>query len=601
MADTRTAAPGTRGMTWADRLGQDLRHAWRAITRMPGLAAVVIVSLGVGIGVNVVIFSWIQAVVLRPLPGVPDVRGILLVEMRGEAGTFPGMSWLEYRDLRERLGTFRAVLAFRTVPLNVGEGAQTERTYGQLVSGNYFPALGLRPALGRFLRPEEVARAGGDPVVVISHDFWQTRFGGAPSVLGRALRVNDRDLTIVGVTPADFQGTVLGLDFDLWVPATLAPVLLSGSRELEERGLRGYYAMGRLGLGATRAAAQADLDAAMRQLAEVYPDDNATVRGEVLSFWQAPRGPQRMLYRGLAILQGVMLLLLLAVCGNTANLVLARASTRQREIGVRLALGAGPRRVVGLLLTENLVMALLGAALGAAIAIWGTEALRAVPLTGGLPIRFQTRVDVVGLAFAALLGVGCGLAFGVAPALQLARVDPQHALRAGTRAAARSGTRDVLMGAEVALALVVLVAAALFLRSFRETRDADPGFRREGVLLAAYDLTGGRAVGDSLARDFANRLLKGLAALPGVEAAAIATSVPLDVHGMPLRPFTLEGRARADAARDQALGNVVTPGYFRTMGIALREGTGFADLDDATAAPQVVVNEEFGRRYLDGA
>ena len=587
-------------MTWIQHTTRDLRHAWRTIVRMPGLAAVVVASLGVGIGVNTAIFSWIQAVVFRPIPGVRDASSFHSIEARAEAGSFPGVSWLEYRDLCERLRSFPDLLAFRMVPLNVGEPERTERTYGLLVSGNYFSALGVRPALGRFLRPEEVAQAGGEPVAVISHGFWQTRLGGAASPLGRTVRVNGSDLTIVGVAPPGFQGTVPGLMFELWVPATLAPVLLGGSRELEDRSVRGYSVMGRLGPPATRAQAQADVDAAMRQLAQLYPATNATMQAEVRPYWQAPRGPRRFLVRGLAVLQGVMLLLLLAVCANTATLVLARATARQREIGVRRALGAGRWRIVSLLLTENLVLALLGAALGAVIAVWGTNALRAVPFPGGIPIRFQTSVGGAGLAFATLLGVACGLAFGVAPAWQLARVDPQLALRSASRWAGRNRLRSVLVATEVALAVVVLVVAAPFFRSFRETRDTDPGFRREGVLLAAYDRSGqGRDAASH--RAFAGRLLERLRALPGVEAAAVASSVPLDIHGLPLRPFALEGRARSTAGPDQALSNVVTPGYFQTMGIPLRAGADFVALTDTVAAPQAVVNEEFVRRYLEGA
>jgi predicted permease len=322
------------------------------------------------------------------------------------------------------------------------------------------------------------------------------------------------------------------------------------------------------------------------------------MHGEVLPFWLSPRGPQRLLTTALAILQAIMLLLLLAVCGNTANLVLARASARQREMGVRLALGAGPWRIASLLLTENVVLALLGAGLGAAIAVWGTQALRILPLSG-LPLRFQTSVDGLGLAFAMVLGVGCGLVFGAAPAAQLARVEPQLAFRSGARTAGRSGIRSALMGIQVALALVVLIVAGLFLRSFMETRSTDPGFRREGVLLAAYDLAG-RNAGAAFTRDFADRLLASLRALPAVEAAAIASSVPLDIHGLPSRTFTVEGRARTDGTLDRALANTVTPGYFRVMDIPLRAGADFANLEDPTAAPQAIVNEEFVRRYLDG-
>lgn len=588
------------GPSRVEQAWRDVRHAGRAIRRMPGLAAVVVVSLGVGIGVNTAVFSWLQAVVLEPLPGVVDAAGFHLVEPRAETGSYPGASWPEYRDLRERLRSFPELVAFRMAPLRVGERDGTSLSYGLLVSDNYFSALGVRPAQGRFPAPEEAARSGGEPVVVVSHDFWRSRLGGAPGVTGRTLRVNDRELTIVGVAPAGFQGTVLGLSFDLWVPATLTPVLMDGSRALEERGTRGYSVVGRLRPGTTRARAQAEVDAAMREMARLHPETRAVERAEVLPFWRAPRGPQRMMARALALLQGILLLLLLAVCGNTASLMLTRASARQREAGVRLALGAGPGRLAALLLTESLVLALLGALLGAAVAVWATVSLRDLPLPGALPIRFRTGVDGLGLAVAVGLGVACGLLSGAASAVQLARVDPQAALRSGSGSAPRGRLRDVLVGIEVALALVVLVVAAMFYEGFRETGATDPGFRREGVLLAAYDFAG-RAVGDPAARVFAAGLLRRLRALPGVESAAIASSVPLDIHGLPLASFTVEGRAREDDAPDQALANVVTPGYFAAMGIPLVAGRDFAELDDGTAPPQVVVNEEFVRRFLGGA
>ncbi|HEY7234073.1 MAG TPA: ABC transporter permease [Gemmatimonadaceae bacterium] len=578
----------------------DLRQAWRAIVRTPVVATVVIASLGIGIGVNTTVFSWIQAMILSPLPGVVDAGSFDFVEPRTENGGHPGASWLEYVDLRARIPSLPDQLAFRMAPFTVGAADHVERTYGLLVSGNYFSALGLRPAAGRFPLAEEVATAGSAPVVVISHEFWQTRYNGASNAVGQTLRVNERPLTIIGVTPRGFQGTVLGLDFDLWVPATMAPELFVGSRELEDRSSRGYNVMARLSPTATIARAQQETEAAMQQLARLHPQSNAAMHADVLPFWRAPRGPQMMLANALFILQGVMLLVLLAVCGNTANLMLARASARQREIGVRLALGAGPWRVTTLLLTESLALALAGAGVGAALAVWGTQALRAVPMISAFPIKFQTGVDLVTLAFAIGLGIACGFIFGLVPALQLARVDPQHAMRAGTHGAGRSRTRNALMSTQVALALVVLTAAALFLRNFRETRQTDTGFRRDGVLLGAYDLSIRSPTADQ-SRAFAATVIARLAALPNVDGVAIATSVPLDIHGFPLRSFTVEGRARSDAASDQASNNVVTPGYFDTMDIPLREGHDFASLGDVTAPPQVIVNEAFAQKYLAGS
>ena len=576
----------------------DAIHSLKALARTPLMAAVVVLSLGTGIGVNTVVFSWIQALTLRPLPGVADASRFHLIEPVTEASLRPGASWLEYRDSLSTLQSFDAVIAFRMVPLNIGDAARTERISALFTSGNYFSALGIKPALGRFLREDEAVVPGREPVVVISHDFWQTRFGGAPDVVGRVIRANDLELTVIGVTPARFQGTVLGLQFDLWVPATLAPVLLRGSRELEDRTLRGYYVMGALVDGRTLNDAQAEASASMYRLSEQFPDSNAKVTAQVLPFWRAGRGPQGMVLQGLAVLQAVMLVLLLAVCGNTANLVLARASTRLREVGVRLALGAGSWRILRLLLMENLLLGLAAAAVGVLIALWGTNALRAVPvLTTQFPVRFQTDLDAQTLAFAVGLGIVAALIFGTPPAIQLARLSPQFVLRTGSGLTARGGMRTVIMAVEVALAAIVLVVAGLFFNSFQQTQSVDPGFRMNGVLLASYDLTG-RNADRAQALQFADRVLTGLRALPDVDSAALSVSVPLDIHGLPSRTFALEGRARTDAAQDRALSNTVTPGYFETMGIQFVEGHDFVELNNRAAPPQVVVNQEFVRRYV---
>jgi predicted permease len=589
-----------RGLLFIEHLLGDLRNAVRTISRMPGLAAVIILSLAIGIGVNTTIFSWIQMILFQPMPAVSGAANFLLVEPRSDTSGYPGASWLEYRDLQTHVPALRDIVASQMVPFNVGEPGKTERTHGQLVSGNYFSALGLKPALGRFIRPEEAERSGTEPVVVISYDYWQTRFRGAPEAVGQKLRVNDRDLIVIGVAPKKFQGTMVPLKFELWVPATMTPALLGGVRDLEDRSSRGFSLIGMLKPGATRQQAQAEFTTAMAQLARDYPDASAGIGGEILAFWEAPRGPQRLLVSGLAILQGVMLLLLLAVCGNAANLMLARGSVRQREMAVRVALGAGRWRIVSLVLSENMLLALLGAGLGAAFAVWGTTALRIAPMIGAFPILFPTKVDQFTLAFTILLGAACGLLFSAAPALHLVRLDPQEGLRSSFNTTPRSRARKVLMGVEVGLASVVLIAAALFLQSFRSASQTDPRFRPEGVLLAAYDLSG-RNPNDATNREFAARLLERLRSLPDVEAAAIATNVPVDLHGIPRRPFTVQGHVRTEPGQDRAISNTVTPGYFKVMAIPLLEGNDFADMRDKAAPPQAIVNEEFVRRYLNGA
>ncbi len=581
---------------------RDFRHALRMVARTPVVSAVIIVSLGVGIGVNTVVFSWLQATIFNPLPAVRRSGDLHSIEIRTETGSYPGMSWLEFRDLSERLTSFEGLIAFRMVPFYIGEPGRVERAYGQLVSGNYFAALGLKPAAGRFFRDDEAKRPGTEPVAVLSYTFWQARFGADPGTVGRVIRLNGRELSVIGVAPRRFQGTVLGLSFDLWVPATMSPLLFEGSLDLQSRNIRGYSAMGRLREGITDAVARAELDGEMKQLARSFPGSNANVRADALKFWEAPRGPPRLLAAALVVLQGLMLLLLLAVCSNTANLVLARASARQREMGIRLALGATPWGAARLILAENVVLAVAGALAGFVLASWWTPTLISLPLSG-LPIRFQTEVDQSALLFAMLLGIGCGVLSAAAPAFHLSRLDPQAAFRRGLVSTGRSGLRNTLMAIQVGLALMVLIVAGLFLRSFEDTRSTETGFRREGTLLAAYDLTGRPVPGDRtvFGRVFASRLLQALRSMPSIEAAAISSSVPLDIHGLPSRSFVLEGHERADGNQDEALSNIVTPGYLALMGIPLVAGVDFAALDDPIAPAQAIVNEAFVRQYLEGA
>ncbi len=575
----------------------DLRHACRSLLRMPAVSAVVVISLALGIGVNTVVFSWIQARVLRPIPGAPDGGRIQLIEARTATGLYNGSSWLEYKDLREGLRSFEDVFAARMVPLYLGEPGSVERVFGLVVSDNYFKALRLQPALGRFLTPAEVSQEGREPVAVISHRLWQKQFAGSIGALSQTVRINGQALTVVGVTPPEFQGTVVGLQFDAWLPATLAPVLANGSSELEERSFRGYSVMGRLRREATAAQAQLEVNALMERLAHDFAATNTKVTAEVVPFSDSPRGPQRMFNSALFVLQAIMVLLLFAVCGNVANLLLARASARQKEMAIRLTLGAKPWRVGRLLIAENILLALLGAVVGAGLAVWGTKALMLLPRVTGLPLRFETSVDAQGLAFAIGLGLVSSVLFGLPPVLHLCRVEPQLGNRASTRSGGRSFMRQGLMAVQVGLATMVLIVAGMFFRSFMETRTTDPGFRRDGVLLATYDLAG-RSVESGFSRPLAARTLERLASLPSVEAVAIASSVPLDIHGMPSRVITVEGHPPSVSGDDEALANVVTPGYFEVMGIELIAGRDFSPILDAGTSKEAIVNEEFLKRYV---
>jgi len=587
------------GWLWLEHLRRDLRQGWRMIRKTPGTSTVVVISLAIAIGVNAVVFSWMRGLVFRPLPGVPQASELLLVEPRSDSGSYPGASWPEYLDLQDRLTALEGLLAYRMVPLNFGLPGHEERTYAQLVSGNYFQTLGLRPALGRFFHPEESVQPGAAPVVVLSHDFWQNHFAGDAGVIGQEVRLNERPCTIIGIAPEGFRGTFLGLTYDLWLPATMAPVLLASADELERRDLRGYSLLARPRPGEA-AAARVQLAGAMRDLAVAHPETNTGMQADLLPFWRAPRGAGRLLLGGLSALQGMMVLVLFVICANAANLLLARATSRRREIGVRLALGARPRQIFTQVLVESLLLGLLATIIGFALAWWGTDALRAVPLPSGFPFKIDTRLEWEGLAFTSALGLGCTLAFGLLPAVQAARIDAQLLVRVARGAAGQSRVHRLLVALEVALALLVLVTASLSMRSFLETRQSDPGFKVSGVLLGAFDLAG---TGSDRTAGLQNmdELLRRLKASPGVTAAAIASWVPLDFHAMPAAGFKVDGRASGEGDMDRALSYAVTPGYFLVMGLPLVAGHDFAGLLAPDAQPQAIVNEEFARHYFGSA
>jgi predicted permease len=577
---------------------RDLRHAWRSVRSTPLLSAIVVASLAIGIGANTVVFSWLQIVRWRPLPAVAGVSAFYTIEPRTDAGVYVGSSWQDFRDLQRRLTTVDWLEAFRMTPLTVGVAPRIGRAAGLFVSGTYFRSLGLKAAAGRLLDAEDVTVPGDRPVVVISYDYWQSHFDGSPSAIGRTLNVNDVAFTIAGVAPRRFQGTTLGLAFDMWMPATMAPVVIKGSRELDDRSQRGYTVFGRLRPRIAAQAAQQEIDLAMRDLAAAYPQTNRTVGAELMPFANPPRGPQRMLGDALVFLQGLMLLVLVAVCGNVANLLVAKISTRQREFGIRLALGASRLRAARFVLAEAGLLAVSGTVCGILLALWGVSVLQVGQLAIAIPVRFQTNVDLGGLTFAIATGTLATLLMAGAPIWFLLRLQPQQLVRDGAREASRSTLRQTLMGVQVALASLVLVTAALFVGRFQETRDLDPGFKADGVLLAAYDLTG-RGTDATANRTFAARALAAVRAMPGV-SAALATSVPLDIHGLPLRSFTLDGHARADGATDQSLSNIVSDGYLAAMSIRLLQGHDFSPIDTAAPAAEAIVNQAFVDRYLPG-
>lgn len=570
----------------------DLRSAFRQLTKAPGLSLVVVVSLAVGIGANTVVFSWLKSALLRPLPGV--TAPVWLLETRDDAGNYGFTSWLEYKDLREMLPSFERIAVQRMRPLNLGDPERDARVFSEFVCENFFPVLGVRPQLGRFFRPDEVAQPGAAPVVVLSHDFWQRHFGGAADVLGRTLTLNHRTVTVIGVAPRGFHGGFNNLAFDLWVPLTFSTELVPATDELTQRTNRPYVMLARLKPGVTPGRARGELGAAARQMIAAYPETNKGLHYDLLPVWRSPRSGQAVVMT-LTTLEVFTMLILIVICANTANLLLARASTRQREMGVRLALGAGPGRIVAQLLVESVCLASIGAAAGLLVALWGLDALARLPVPSSVPVRFLPELDGASLAFASLLGGVCGVAFGLAPALQLARGDVCDALRSGRgTVGGRSRMRDVLVAVEVGVALVVLVLAGLFLKSFRNAIHADPGFQPNRVMLAQVDLAA-RGYDATRGRSFLNQALERIAALPGIEAASLATDVPLTLGGVGARVVALEGRE--DDASRKAATYFVSAGYFATMGIPFVAGSDLAAHARPDLPLDAVVNETMAHRF----
>ncbi len=569
-----------------------LRFAYRTLTKAPWLSLVVVLSLAIGIGANTVVFSWLKSSVLHPLPEV--TAPVLLLETKDDTGNYVTTSWLEYQELPELLPSFRLIAAQRTRTLYLGDTTREARVFAELVSANFFAVLGIEPQLGRFFLRDEATRPGSAPVVVISHEFWQRTFQGAPDIIGRNLRLNSLTFTVIGVTPEGFRGGFNNLGFDVFVPATMAGGLVAASTELTHRDNRAYVMLAQLRPGTPPGRAQGELAAAARHLIATHPETNRGLGYELLPLWRSPRGGVTMV-ASLVTLQVFAALILIVVCANTANLLLARASVRRREIGVRLALGAGPARILCQLLFESVCLALAGAVVGLIVALWGIDALAQIPLPGGLPIRLAPALDWTSLAFAIGVATACGLAFGLAPALQLARGDLLSALSGGRGSVdGRSRLRDALVGLEVAVALVVLVLAGLFLKSFRNAVSVNPGFDSRRVLLAGLDL-GGRGYNAQTGGALLDDLLQRLNSLPGVARAAAANFVPLDLRGVSTGVISIVGKV-FDPNR-KILYYHATPGYFATLGIPFVAGTDLAPRARADLPLDAVIDDEMVRRY----
>ncbi|HET7622747.1 MAG TPA: ABC transporter permease, partial [Gemmatimonadaceae bacterium] len=501
---------------------RDARYALRAMRRSPSFTLIAVLCLGLGIGATSTIFGIVDVLFFRPPEGVADPGSIVRPYIERDTGavqTTAGgsdrVSFPDYVDMRDNNRTLTGLAAFTSVALSVGRGDEAHSADGIEVTGNYFNVLGVRPALGRFFVAEEDAGSGSPPAVVIGYDYWQRKYGGDRAILGKNILVDGQEYAIVGVAPDGFRGVDPGV-VDIWVPFAQDAKLGHSKTALTTRFSVMYQTVGRLAPSATYESVASDLGAIVRHAAESTPALDPTPEVKLGPIFSA-RGPvpsnQAKLSRWLALAAG---LLLAIACANTANLLLARAAARRREIAIRLSIGASRSRIVRQLLTESVLLALLGAALGVVLASWGTGI---VPAEGLPRLDFFARGRV--LWFAVTAAAACGLIFGLAPAFWATRTDISSAMKQGVREGTdrRSHLRSALMVLQVALAVVLLTGAGLFVHSLRNVRSIDPGFDVDHMLRVSIDLkTAGYS--DTARAQFFGLAVDALREAPGVRGAA---------------------------------------------------------------------------------
>ncbi len=578
----------------------DLRYGARMLMKKPGFTLISVITLALGIGANTTIFSFVNGLALRPIAGVKEPERLVGVYTSDySSGLYGSSSYPDYADFRDQAEGFSGLAAYSGTTLTLTGGDEAERLRGAYVTGDYFDTLGVDPRAGRMLRAEDAA-AGAAPVAVISHGLWQRRFGGDESVVGRTITLDRRAYTIVGVASESFRGLRLGAPPEFWLPMSAETV--------GGRGDRGLQITGRLKPGVSLAQAQTQIATIGARLARAYPETNlgtlaAPNEPRPMSVVRESRiGPQGQgtLWMVFGLLLAVVGLVLLIACANVANLLLARASARRREIAVRLAIGASRWRLVRQLLTESLLLALLGGGGGLALGLWSSELLPALfspAEAGGLDMSLDWRI----LVFTLVVSLLTGVLFGLAPALESSRPDLVPALKDG--AESRGGRRRItlrqaLVVTQVALSLALLIGAGLFLQSLSRALKFDPGFASQNLLIASL-ATRGAAMSEEQGQAFYRQALERIGGLPGVRAATLAYIAPLGGGGQ-RRGVQIEGY-RPRPNEDQELNcNVVGLDYFNTMGIPLAQGRDFNAQDGEGGPGVVIVNEELARRYFPG-
>jgi len=564
----------------------------------PGFTVVAVLTLALGIGATSTVFSWINSTLLNPIPGVPDTGDMVSV-MRGEVNEHPTppFSYPDYVDLRERTRSLSGLMAFHADFAALTGNGKPQRVYTEFVSADYFKLLGIKPLLGRFLRPVEEEIPGNTPSVVISHALWRSRFGGDPSIIGKTIQISRVLCTIVGVTPRGFVGCLIGLRTDLWAP------LVYGSNYFRQRDHYWLNVFGRLKPGVDRQQAQDELNLLMQQIVHQYPDSHRGPNRITLDpLWRSPFGANVYLYKTLPLLLGLAAVLLLLACTNVANLLLVRLVPRRREIALRLTMGASRARLVRQLLVESLLLALAGGAVAWLLTTWtaGTFATFFPPTI--LPLRLNGQANQSVMLATLLISIFTATVFSVLPALRTSHLAPLAVLKEEEGRVSgsihRSRLSKGMVVAQIVLSLLLLIAAGLFARSFQNEHRSDPGFDPNHVLVASYDL-GPTGYTQAQGIAFDERLLARLRALPGVQSATLADFSPLSftIHSVAVLPQGYVPRSHELMDVDSA---VVGPDYFDTMRTPLVAGRGFTAQDNEKSLLVAIVNQDFCKRYWPG-
>jgi predicted permease len=586
-----------------DTLFKDLRYGVKSLLKHPAFTAVAVLSIALGIGVNTTIFSFINAALFRPLP-FPDSQQLVRV-WDGNSASFP-----DYAAYRDESKVFSGLAAYAQRPMNLSVNGESQRIYGELVTGNYFDVLKATPALGRGFLEEEDRTVGASPVVVLSNGLWRRHFNSDPAIIGKGISLNSHSYTVIGIMPENFAGATLTSPPDLWVPMISEPLVNAGSKSLTSPDDGWLMMLGRLKSDGNLSGAQAAVKTIATRLHEARRvrnsepeqlDERVVIVAPALGLMVPPEG-RAPVFLVVAILMTVVSLVLLVACANVANMLLARAVTRRKEIAVRLALGAGRWRIVRQMLTESVLLSFVGGAVGLLFTVWSTSLLlRLIPrLVPEISMAPDVSPDARVFAYTFLLSLMAGVIFGLVPALQTSRPNVVATLK-DERLTFGSGRRqfnlrNLLVVAQIAVSLLLLVGAGLFIRNLRNTQHADPGFALDNSLMMSFDL-GLANYKSAQGKVFEDQLLQRVRALPQVRSASLAQTVPLG-NGGNMSPLYIEGEPAPEHFDDASLlsHNTVSVDYFKTIGIPFVRGRDFNEHDTPASPAVIIVNETLARR-----